>query len=258
MTDSGFSDALQTLIAELVDALKYSLTEGYGWAPKARVAIAKGETCLAGMRAAICTRVTASPQPEDDHRFLKTAALMSGCSWKCHLQADKFCSSCHRIADALQAAYDEGFTDGSRPVKQIRQAIDDKLLVYGDGLIDKGALYREVLNDESRSPDGDGHSSPESAPCSTASSFEPPRTNGERGLVTANIPRAGSEPADSHTKRHGENVDWSNDGGATWHPIESGPPRPWMNSTLIRPRPAREEPSAVVDSCGIVEQEPER
>ncbi len=58
-------------------------------------------------------------------------------------------------------------------------------------------------------------------------------------------------------KKWGKNVDWSNDGGATWHPIESGPPRPWMDSTLIRLRQAREEPSAVVESCGIAEQEPE-
>src|SRR6185369_17401637 len=51
--------------------------------------------------------------------------------------------------------------------------------------------------------------------------------------------RVTASPQPEEPRKWGEGVDWSNDGGATWHPIESGPPQRWTDDTIIRPRPSK-------------------
>jgi hypothetical protein len=218
MTNSGLSDALQALItrwrqeAEKYASIAMQLRANRiaDWKCYQVEALAV-KVCAAEL-AAICTRVTASPQPEAE---VCRRVQRATCREQWPHSAGAWCDICGR----------------NEVITEIKQAIDEKLLVYGDGLIDKGALYREVLNDESRSPDGDGlgRTRPNTAVESgyaahshTAGAAEPSgQTTAAKAERKSPKAGAGSEPADSHTI-------------------------------------AREEPSAVAESCGIVEQEPDR
>jgi len=186
-------DALQTLLTRWERDLDMFRDESI------RVAKRLGEL------AAICTRVTASPQP--DVPLCPKCRSADTIWWNSQLRR---CVAC----DAKFAPVAASMT-----IAEIKQAIDEKLLVYGDGLIDKGALYRDILN-ESRSPDGDG---PSMTSLASGLCVERPaerRAPSAKDAASREALRAGSEPADSHTM-------------------------------------FREEPSAVVESCGITEQEPE-
>jgi len=247
MTDSGLSDALQTLLRGMAlialdyrrEAALWPKTERAQQVARMLESHAKDLESLA----AICTRVTASPQPEpvlaanlatwlkgECERQHKRGNRLAGLiRWHLGLDPD------HELMKRLEGIERE-FPDDSPAsplrsdiIADIKQAIDEKLLVYGDGLIDKGALYREILNDESCSPDGDGRV--ERAASSDSLSI--------RGNLQPRTDGAGSEPADSQPILREEPSDHLVIVGSSdcegWGPAYDGEPV------------VREEPSAVVD-----------
>jgi len=160
----GLSDALQTLITRWREqGNKFCPVLRRGDLPARGFTTQEYQERLVGVvmlqhadeLAAICTRVTASPTPEalpctsvtyhdpveygvmpSQHPKMSQVldALADAELPVCpeHVDAEFVCPHCYR----------------EHLVQVIHRAIDEKLLVYGDGLIDKGALYREVLNDE--------------------------------------------------------------------------------------------------------------
>jgi len=196
MSDSGLSDALQTLIrsGRLRFERMAAVQPGAGYVPLRACLVFLDEL------AAICTRVTASPQPTEQPQPVFTCwdCGAKGVPPKCEHFMQPWTlgeiAEAHKKLLVLREETNDELK--ARIVAALRQAIDEKLLVYGDGLIDKGALYREVLNDV------------------------PVWTQEEIDAIKVR--------AAERAKKFGIDV--------------SGP---------------REEPSAVVESCGIAEQEPE-